>query len=266
MKLKFSDVLFKGAIEYNPTLIQCVGLCPIILASTSLKDSFLMSAVIIVDLLVTSLIASALLKNVARYIRVALYLVIGLALIVPILWFIENKTLMNMTLGMRVFIPLIAVNSITAVHCEQFAVKNDVRIAVYDSLAAGIGASIVMIICGAMREVMGSGSILGYDLGLSFKLSGMAMPYGCLIILGFMAAILKTVFSSEKKKVKKPVENIQPEEVTLNIENELEPESVDLDLSIEENDDEYAYLLASVNELIDSFSKKEKNDEGGREE
>lgn len=260
MKPKFSDILFKGALEFNPVLIQCVGLCPIIIASTNLKDSLIMSAIILADLIITAVIASTVLRKVSRFIRVAIYLIIGTGLIFPILWFIENKTLINMTLGMRVYIPLIAVNSITAVHCEQFAVKNSPKAALYDAVAAGCGAALVMILCGAMREIMGNGSIMGYPLGLSFKLSGMAMPYGCLIILGFMAAIIKAVFSKEKpRKPKAEKKTVAPEEVTMDLETPVEPEQVDMDFSIEERDDEYAYLLASVNELIASFS----GDEGG---
>lgn len=264
MKLKFSDVFFKGAVEYNPVVIQCVGLCPVILASTNLKDALIMSGLIIADLIINCFIASALLKKIPRVIRVAIYMLVSLLIILPTLWFIGSKSLMTMSLAMRVCIPLIAVNSVTAVHCEQFAVKNNVRLALYDGIAAGFGVMFILVILGVLREIIGNGSILGYPLDLTFKLSGLLMPYGALVVLGFIAAISKAVFTSGQKQKpaeEKPVQE-SPDEAPAR--EEAMPEQIELDLNYVDNEnDEYAYLLSSVNELIASFTDDK---EGGNEE
>lgn len=189
--ISFKDMLVKGALIFNPVLIQLVGLCPVVAASTTLAGSVALSVALFVELTATCVIASALFKKVPRWVRVPLYLIIGLALICPILWYIETKTLINISLGMKIYIPLIAINSVTAVHCEQFAVKNSVRHAFYDAAAVSIGASAVMLIVGATREIFGSGSLAGVKLELPVIFKGMAMPFGCLILLGFMAAGLK---------------------------------------------------------------------------
>ena len=189
--ISFKDMLVKGALIFNPVLIQLVGLCPVVAASTTLAGSAVLSVALFIELTATCVIASALFKKVPRWIRVPLYLVIGLILICPVLWFIETKTLINISLGMKIYIPLIAINSVTAVHCEQFAVKNSVRHSFYDAAAVSIGASAVMLIVGATREIFGSGSLAGVKLELPVIFKGMAMPFGCLILLGFMAAGLK---------------------------------------------------------------------------
>lgn len=189
--ISFRDMLVKGALIFNPVLIQLVGLCPVVAASTTLAGSVALSVALFVELTATCVIASALMKKFPRWVRVPLYLLIGLALICPLLWYIETKTLININLGMKIYIPLIAVNSVTAVHCEQFAVKNSVKLAFYDAAAVSIGASVVMIIIGAIREIFGSGSLAGVKLDLPVIFKGMAMPFGCLILLGFMAAGLK---------------------------------------------------------------------------
>ena len=189
--ISFKDMLVKGALIFNPVLIQLVGLCPVVAASTTLAGSAALSVALFIELTATCVIASALFKKVPRWIRVPLYLVIGLILICPVLWFIETKTLINISLGMKIYIPLIAINSVTAVHCEQFAVKNSVRHSFYDAAAVSIGASAVMLIVGATREIFGSGSLAGVKLELPVIFKGMAMPFGCLILLGFMAAGLK---------------------------------------------------------------------------
>ncbi len=189
--VSFKDMLVKGALIFNPVLIQLVGLCPVVAASTSLAGSAALSIALFIELTATCVIASALFKKIPRWVRVTLYLIIGLALICPILWYLETKTLINMSLGMKIYIPLIAINSVTAVHCEQFAVKNSVKLAFFDAVAVSIGASAVMLIVGSIREIFGTGYLAGVKLDLPVIFKGMAMPFGCLILLGFMAAGLK---------------------------------------------------------------------------
>ena len=189
--ISFKDMLVKGALIFNPVLIQLVGLCPVVAASTTLIGSAALSVALCIVLTVTCVIASACFKNIPRWVRVPLYLIIGLALICPILWFIETKTLIDVSLGMKIYIPLVAINSVTAVHCEQFAVKNSVKLAFFDAASVSIGASAVMLIVGAIREIFGTGYLAGVKLELPVVFKGMAMPFGCLILLGFMAAGLK---------------------------------------------------------------------------
>lgn len=189
--ISFRDMFVKGAVIFNPVLIQLVGLCPVVAASTTLSTSVVLSAALCVDLIVNCVIASALFKKIPRWIRVALYLVIGLALACPVLWYIETFTLVTLSLGLKIYLPLLAINSVTAVHCEQFAVKNDVRHAFYDACAVGIGGSVVCVLVGTIREIFGLGSLAGVELDLPVTFRGMALPFGCLVLLGFMAAALK---------------------------------------------------------------------------
>lgn len=189
--ISFKDVFIKGAVIYNPVLIQLVGLCPVVAASTTLARAAMLSAVLCIELIVTCVIASAFLKKIPRWVRVPLYLIIGAAIICPLLWYVETQTLLNLSLGMKIFVPLIAVNSMTAVHCEQFSVKNSVKLSLYDAAAAGIGASFIFIIVGAVRELLGYSTIGGMAVNLPITFKGMALPFGCLILLGFLAAGLK---------------------------------------------------------------------------
>ena len=184
-------MFIKGAVIFNPVLIQLVGLCPVVAASTTFVSSVVLSATLCLDLIVTCVITSALFKKIPRWVRVVLYLIIGLVLICPILWFVETQTLINLSLGLKIYLPIIAINSVTAVHCEQFAVKNDVKLAFYDAAAVGIGGSVICIAIGTIREIFGIGSLAGVKLDLPIVFKGMALPFGCLILLGFRAAGLK---------------------------------------------------------------------------
>lgn len=256
----FGEIFRQSGIINNPILIQCVGLCSVVAASTSVKNAFFLSVALIIDLIVAGFIATTILKKIPRFIRVAIYLVLGIVIIYPAMWFIENVSLINMNLGMKVYLPLIAVNSITAIQCETFCVKHKVKESFYNTLAVGIGAGIITLICGALREIIGSGTLAGHSFDFPFTLKGMSMPFGCLIILGFLSAILNGVIINKVKQNRQKAEQVQPEEVHLGIDDISVSEFLSSEL--QEEDDEYAYLLASVNELIDSFSA----DEGGNKQ
>lgn len=257
----FKDIFLKNAVIFNPVLIQLAGLCPVVAASTNLKSAVMLSAVALAELIAVSVIASALLKKLPRWVRVPLYFVIGLVLICPALWYVETQTLTALSMSMKIFVPLIAINSVVAVHCEQFAVKNDVKTAFFSSAAAGIGASVVFIVAGALREIIGLSSLGGIELNFPVAFRGMTLPFGCLILLGFMSAALKTFIGkkypeysvthssvaakpADEKPEKEDVPAQQPEEVSQAVEEKIpdpvQVESVeDIKIRTEEEIEEF---------------------------
>lgn len=261
-KLSFGDVFRKGSVIFNPVLVQLAGLCPVVAASTSLKNAVMLSVVAFAELVAVCFLASALMKKIPRWVRMPLYLIIGLALICPVLWFIETKTLINLSLSMKIYIPLIAINSVVAVHCEQFAVKNTVKLALYDAAAVGLGASLVFIFVGAVREILGSSTIGGVALNLPVSLKGMLLPFGCLVILGFMAAALKS-FVSKRYSEEMAEPEVQPEaEPELPEEVQPEPEEIEevgidvpdilkeAEVQIEKTEQEKMLTVEEIDELL----------------
>ncbi len=219
--ISFKDVFIKGGVIYNPVLIQLAGLCPVVAASTTLKGAMMLSVAMCAELILTCVIASAAFKKIPRWVRVPLYPLIGLALICPVLWYIETQTLINLSMGIKIYLPLLAINSVTAVHCEQVAVKSDVKLAFYDSAAVSIGASVIFIIVGALREIFGSSSIGGIHIDMPITFKGMALPFGCLVLLGFLAAGLKAFIAwayPDEEDERDPVER---QAVAVQAESEL---------------------------------------------
>ncbi len=258
-KLSFRDVFVRGAVIFNPVLVQLAGLCPVVAASTSLKSAAMLSAVAFAELIAVCVIASAFLKKVPRWVRMPLYLIIGLVLICPVLWYIETKTLINLSLSMKIYIPLIAINSVVAVHCEQFAVKNSVKLAFYDAAAVGIGASAVFVAVGVLRELLGSATIGGMPVNIPVTFKGMLMPFGCLVILGFAAALLKSFVS---KKYPEYIENgvlvakkEEPSEPVLTQESVEAEEQTDETSSEPINEDVQGGIKIGTQEEIDEFLK-----------
>ena len=100
------------------------------------------------------------------------------------------------TLG--VFVPLIVVNCIILARAESFASKNKVLPSILDGLAMGIGFTIALCLLGAIREILGGGTILGFKLfGGVVPLSIMALPAGGFMALGFLIALVQHL--SKKK-------------------------------------------------------------------
>lgn len=268
-KNSFKNTLLNGALIHNPILVQCVGLCPVIVASSTLKNSVFLGIALCLDLIITCFLASAIMKKIPRFVRVVLYFIIGLLIICPCLWLVETKTQISIDLRMKIYISLLSINSITAVHCEQQSVKLGVSESLTDSLSVSIGAFIVLAVCGAVREILGSGAIGGRSLNLPYTLSGISMPFGCLLILGFITAAVNIVnrrFAAKAVNAAEQSDN-EPSEISLDVSQEGSPDEdseiyvADLDLDFSDEDDEYNYLLSSVNELIDSLSGKNGGDD-----
>lgn len=188
-RITFGQMLFKGAFIHNPALIQVAGICPAAAAAVSLKAGALLAGVSVLLLLVTQFIASAFLKRVPRRARMAIYLLIGLGLVCPVILFTE-RTGLDAVSGVGIYLPLLAVNSLTAFRCEKIAVKNSVRVSVLDALSAGIGYAAVLLLTGFLRELLGSGQIAGKPVHTP-AVPGFLMPFGGFLVLGFMAAALR---------------------------------------------------------------------------
>ena len=218
--ISFKEILKKGAVLYNPVLVQLVGLCPVIAASTTFLQAAMLSAAMCVELIATSVIASAFFKRLPRWIRMPLYLLIGLAIVCPVLYYLETYSLSAISLGMKIYLPLTAINSVVAVHCEQVAIKSDMKLAFYDALASGIGISAIFLVTGAVREILGRATFAGVEVNVPVTFKGMTLPFGCLILLGFLAAGLKAVSAKlnpvQIEEEKEEVENVpEPEKVTV---------------------------------------------------
>lgn len=184
------NTFLKGAVIFNPILIQLAGICIAAAASTDVLTSLIFSIVFTVDTVVCCFLASLLFKRLPRWLRVALYLIIGAGCIFPFAYLAE-KTDISLNARMQMYLPLLAVNSVTSVHCEQFAVKNSVGKSLDDAFAVSIGFGAVMLVLGIIREIFGNGSFAGLDLGLDIRLGGLLMPFGAFVILGYLAMALK---------------------------------------------------------------------------
>lgn len=193
-KYSFSDALFSSTFIHNPVLIQAAGLCAIVAVATTLKTAVLLAAAFFPVLIITQVFACLALKKVPRWIRVAIYLLIGTAIIAGIIYAIDTF-MPEISLGAGIYLALTAANSIIALHCEKLAVKTDLRHAFFDSVATALGYAAVIIPVGALREMIGSSTIWGANIKVPMTFPAILMPFGGFLFLAFFAAALKALIN-----------------------------------------------------------------------
>lgn len=193
-KYSFSDALFSSTFIHNPVLIQAAGLCAIVAVATTLKTAVLLAAAFFPVLIITQVFACLALKRVPRWIRVAIYLPIGTAIIAGIIYAIDTF-MPEISLGAGIYLALTAANSIIALHCEKLAVKTDLRHAFFDSVATALGYAAVIIPVGALREMIGSSTIWGANIKIPMTYPAILMPFGGFLVLAFFAAALKALIN-----------------------------------------------------------------------
>lgn len=188
--LKFSKVMLRGAFIYNPVLTQAIGICTIVAIGATAKISLVFSLILSTLLIIMEILSSLVLKKLSRWLRIAVYMLISTLLILPVSIFMD-KNYSELSAAMGIFLPLLAVNSIIVIRCEIFAVNNNVRNSFFDAAAASVGFTAVSLIVGIIREILAYGSVFGKTVTGLPHLSGIALPFGGLLIIGFLAAFHK---------------------------------------------------------------------------
>lgn len=196
--MKIKECFKAGLITDNPVLIQLLGMCPMLATSTSLINAVGMGLSATFVLVCSNVLISLLRKIIPQKIRIAAYIVIiaGFVTLVDMLLEAYFNSIYN---ALGVFIPLIVVNCIILARAESFASKNKVLPSFFDGLAMGLGFTLALSILGAVREILGSGTILGFELFAGVApVSLFALPAGGFLGLGFLIALVQHLSNRKK--------------------------------------------------------------------
>ncbi len=188
-----NSYLFQEILAKNPVLVATVGLCPVVAICTSLKAALILSVITILTLIFAQLITSLFLKLLPQWVRLGLYTLISMIIVVPSMLFVQKISPETM-LALGIYFPLLAVNPLIVRNCEREAIDASVLTSIGTSICAGLGYSIVLIIVGIIRELLGSGTIWGVHVSPFEPAEAMLMPVGGFIIIAFLAAILRAYF------------------------------------------------------------------------
>lgn len=176
-----------GLWRHNPGLAQILGLCPILAISTSMVNAVSLGLATVLAMAVSNLVVSALRRWIAYEIRIPVFILI-IAALVTVLDLAFNAYFHSLYLVLGIFIPLITTNCIVLARAEAFAAKNGVFESTLDGVMMGLGLVWVLALLGALRELIGSGTLFaGIDMVIpgahEIKVFGEDHP-------GFLLAIL----------------------------------------------------------------------------
>ncbi len=196
----FRDIAANGIWKQNTSLVQLLGLCPLLAVSTNVVNGVSLGLATIFVMALSSFVVASVRNFIPHEIRIPVFILI-IAALVTVVDLAMNAWLHELYLVLGIFIPLIVVNCIVLARVEAFAAKNTPLAAAWDGAAMGIGMVFALAILGGLRELIGSGTLLS---GIEMIIPGLAalqilpedypgflifiLPPGAFITLGFMIA------------------------------------------------------------------------------
>jgi len=155
--------LLRGIWRENPVLVQMLGLCPSLAVTNTVANAIAMGLATFFVLFCSSLLVSSCKRFIPHEVRITAYILI-IATFVTVADMVLEAVVPVIHKDLGAFIALIVVNCIILGRQEAFASKNTVGRSMLDAIGMGSGFIIVMLMLGTVREVLGSGSFLGYPI------------------------------------------------------------------------------------------------------
>ena len=186
------QIITKGILKENPTFVLILGMCPTLGVTSSAINGMGMG-VATMAVLIMSNIVIALIKNlIPDKVRIPAFIVV-IASFVTIIEMLMQAYVPALYASLGVFIPLIVVNCIILGRAEAFASKNGVLDTALDGIGIGLGFTLSLTTIGAVREVLGSGSIFGFTFAEGVMPLLFILAPGGFLVLGYLMVLFNKV-------------------------------------------------------------------------
>lgn len=196
---KYLNIFTNGLIKENPLLVIMIGLCSSLAVTTSLANGFGMGCAMTFVLVMSEIIISLFRKLIPDSIRIPIFIIV-IASFTTIVDLLMQAFLPALSEAMGVFIPLIVVNCIIMGRVESFASKRTVGESLLDALGMGLGY--LWVLCGIsiVRELLGSGTILGFTiLPEQYTMAFFSRAPGGFFVFGMFIAVTQAIKKGAKK-------------------------------------------------------------------
>ena len=189
--MKKLQILLKGIIKENPTFVLVLGMCPTLGVTTSAFNGFGMGIATMFVLMLSNMLISLLKNFIPDKVRIPAFIVV-IATFVSIVDLLIQGYVPALSESLGLFIPLIVVNCIVLGRAEAFASKNSVFDSMLDGIGMGLGFTCSLTLIGAIREILGSGAIFGYQiLPSEANILIFVLAPGAFFVLGFLMALIR---------------------------------------------------------------------------
>ena len=161
---EFRKIAANGVWKQNTSIVQILGLCPLLAVTTNLVNGAMLSLATILVMAISGLAIASLRNLIPHEIRIPVFILVVAAL-VTIVDLLFNANLHDLYLILGIFIPLIVTNCIVLARVEAFANKNPPLQSMFDGIFMGIGMLWTLSLLGGLRELIGRGTLFsGIDM------------------------------------------------------------------------------------------------------
>ena len=205
------NTLLAPLLDNNPITLQVLGLCSALAVTSSLRPALVMGAAVIAVLVFANVTVSLLRHVMPQSIR----LIIEVTLIASAVIVVDEVLkafVPDIAAILSVFVGLIITNCIVLARVESFAMHNGVWASLLDGLGNGLGYAWILLLIGAVREILGTGSLLGHELLPPIASGGWFTPNELMLLTPsafFLLALLVWVIRSLRPVQRAPSEKEQ---------------------------------------------------------
>ncbi|TWX73848.1 electron transport complex subunit E [Colwellia sp. C1TZA3] len=224
---EYKELAWQGLWKNNPGLVQLLGLCPLLAVTSTVVNALGLGIATMFVLICSNATVSAIRQWVPKEIRIPIFVLI-IATFVTCVQLLMNAFTYDLYQSLGIFLPLIVTNCAIIGRAEAYASKNPIKQSSFDGLMMGLGFLAVLVVLGAVREVLGQGTLfdganllLGqwatglrveiYSLDSQFLL--MILPPGAFIAMGFLIAgknvIDHKIAQAKPKKLEQAIERVR---------------------------------------------------------
>ena len=213
-EITVSEVAKNGLWTNNPALVQLLGLCPLLAVTGTVVNALGLGIATLAVLIGSNTIVSLIRNHVSDAVRLPVFVIIIAAFVTCAELLMKAYTYeLYQILG--IFIPLIVTNCAILGRAEAFASKQTVTMAAFDGLMMGLGFLFVLVLLGAIRELLGQGTLL-VDMHLLFGAAAadwvmrpfgdnyslliVVLPPGAFLVTGFLIAIKNAIDNANKRR------------------------------------------------------------------
>jgi len=158
-----TDEFIKGLWKENPVFVQVLGMCPVLAVSNTARNALAMGLATLFVLVMSNAVVSLLRNFIPKQVRIATFILV-IATFVTVVDYAIQAISLDLHKALGAFIALIVVNCLILGRAEAFASKNTLGRSILDGLGMGIGFTFALFCLGAVREILGSGSLFGVEL------------------------------------------------------------------------------------------------------
>ena len=198
---KLKGIVFNGIVTENPTFRLVLGMCPTLAITTTVSNGLGMGLAATFVLICSNLVISLLRNFIPDKIRIPSFIVV-IATFVTIVQLLLQAFIPVLYESLGVFIPLIVVNCIIFARAESFASKNPPLESACDGLGMGLGFTLAITLLSAIRELLGSGTLLGIQVmpdGYQ-PMAIITQAPGGFIMLGLLMVVMNSLFKAYDRR------------------------------------------------------------------